>query len=286
MTVPVSVLAALAVPRAGKVYDLASQWWRHMPVFAGYPQFEVVTYNSPHGERVGRRFPFGDATDNDVQFGYFSEIISGSLHSGTHIDALSHVTCGGHDEWHGGVAAADSIGDFGSVGGGDAAAIPPVIGRGVLLDVAALLDVPALAPHFEITAEHLQACADAAELTVGADDVVLIRTGQMRHWPDSRKIDAECGGSGVGPSAAQWLVERGVRFTGADTQSYEVRPSPVAGNPLPVHITLLHDHGIHIMEWVDCEELSADGATQFLFVALPLSIRGASGSPIRPIAIT
>jgi kynurenine formamidase len=280
-----SVLAALNVPQQGRSYDLASQWWRHMPVFAGYPQFEVVTYNSPHGERLERRFPFNNVETNEIQFGYFSEIISGSLHTGTHIDALSHVTCGTNNEWHGGVAANDSLGNFGSIAGGDASQIPPIIGRGILLDIPPMVGATVLPPHFEITAEHLEAAATAAGLTVGPDDVVLVRTGQMRYWPDTDKIGEECAGSGVGADAAEWLAARGVRYTGADTQSYEVRPSQVTGNPLPVHITLLHNHGIHIMEWVNCEELSADGVSQFLFVALPLSIRGGSGSPIRPIAI-
>jgi kynurenine formamidase len=280
-----SVLAALTVPQRGQVYDLASEWWRHMPVFAGYPQFEVVTYNSPHGERIGRRFPFAQPGGNEVQFGYFSEIISGSLHTGTHIDALSHVTCGEHDEWHGGTPAADSIGDFGSTAGGDAASIPPIVSSGVLLDIPTTLGIDVLPAQFEITGEHLEAAAERAGVTVTSDDVVLIRTGQMRYWPDIEKITAECAGSGVGPDGADWLVARGIRYTGADTQAYESRPSRIDGNPLPVHITLLHDHGIHIMEWVNCEQLAADGVARFLFVALPLSIRGGSGSPIRPIAI-
>lgn len=281
---PASVLANLGLPEKGAIYDLSSGWWRHMPNFDGYPRFEVVTYNSPGGQRAEKRFPFADPEANEVEFGYVSELISGSLHTGTHIDALCHVTRGPNDEWHGGVPAGEAVGDYGATRG-DASALEPIVGRGVLLDVPGLLGVDALPAEFAVGAEHLERCATRAGVEVGAGDTVLVRTGQMRYWPDVDRIAHECGGSGVDITGARWLAERGVRHVGADTMSFEVRPSTVPGNPLPVHLYLLQERGIHIMEWVNCEELAADGVSSFLFVALPLTIRGGTGSPIRPIAI-
>ncbi|WP_202945097.1 cyclase family protein [Gordonia neofelifaecis] len=280
---PTDLLRCLQLAEAGRMYDLSSGWWRHMPNFDGYPRFEVVTYNSPAGERVEGRFPF-DGSPNDVEFGYVSELISGSLHTGTHIDALSHVTGGTRDEWNGGTSASDAVGDHGPLRA-DAAELPPIIGRGVLLDIPGFLGLDVLPPGFAIGAEHLAGAADAAGVTVGAGDIVLVRTGQMRYWPDVDRIARECAGSGVDLDGARWLSARGVAHTGADTMSFEVRPSRVPGNPLPAHLHLLKECGIHILEWVNCEELASDSVSTFLFVALPLTIRGGTGSPIRPIAV-
>jgi kynurenine formamidase len=279
-----AVLASLGLPHRGAIYDLSSGWWRHMPNFDGYPRFEVVTYNSPGGQRAERRFPFADDGSNEVEFGYVSELISGSLHTGTHIDALCHVTKGSNDEWHGGVSATDAVGDYGATVG-DASALAPIVGRGVLLDIPGLLGIDSLPAGFAVGAEHLGRAATRAGVEVEAGDTVLVRTGQMRYWPDADRIARECGGSGVDITGARWLADRGVRHVGADTMSFEVRPSAVPGNPLPVHLYLLQERGIHIMEWVNCEQLAADGVASFLFVALPLTIRGGTGSPIRPIAI-
>ncbi|WP_257014772.1 cyclase family protein [Rhodococcus sp. ACPA1] len=278
------LIRCLGLPEKGTIYDLSSGWWRHMPNFDGYPRFEVVTYNSPSGQRIDGRFPFDDAVANDVEFGYVSELVSGSLHTGTHIDALCHVTRGPDDEWHGGVSANRAVGDYGA-NRGDASTLPPIIGRGVLLDVPGSLGMEALPPGFAITGDHLQGAAERAGVEVTSGDTVLVRTGQMKYWPDADRIRRESGGSGVDVDGARWLAEHGARHVGADTMSFEVRPSRVPGNPLPVHLYLLQERGIHILEWIYCEKLAADGVSTFLFVALPLTIRGGTGSPIRPIAI-
>ncbi|WP_026197773.1 cyclase family protein [Sciscionella marina] len=278
------VLRGLGVPTEGRVYELASGWWRHMPSFGGYPRFEVVTYNSPQGQRNEGRFPFADRGDNEVEVGYVSELVSGTLHTGTHIDALCHVTCGSEDEWHGGQSSATALGDYGALRG-DASELAPIIGRGVLLDVPRALGADVLAPHFAIGAEHLRLAAEEAGVTIGPSDIVLVRTGQMKYWPDMKKIDEHSAGSGVALDGAEWLVSHGVRYVGADTVAFEVRPSTVPGSPLPVHVLLLQQHGVHIMEWVNCEELSANGVSTFLFLGLPLTVRGGTGSPLRPVAV-
>ena len=89
-------------------------------------------------------------------------------------------------------------------------------------------------------------------------------------------------------SAARWLLERGVVATGTDTETYEVQPAPdpgPTGNPQPAHTLLLIDNGIYIMESLDLEALARDRVYEFLFVALPVKIRGATGSMIDPLAV-
>jgi kynurenine formamidase len=76
-----------------------------------------------------------------------------------------------------------------------------------------------------------------------------------------------------------------VVLVGGDTESVEINPSVDPENPHPVHIELLIERGIHILELVHVEDLSRDEAYEFLFICLPLRVQGATGSMVRPIAI-
>ena len=84
---------------------------------------------------------------------------------------------------------------------------------------------------------------------------------------------------------AVYLADKGVVLVGGDNESLERNPSPDPENPHPVHIELLVQRGIHIMELVHVEDLARDGVHEFLFICLPLRIKGATGSMVRPIAI-
>ena len=116
---------------------------------------------------------------------------------------------------------------------------------------------------------------------------MAIRTGYMGLWPDAEAMAAH---KTPGPdiSAGRWLLERGVVATGTDTETYEVQPAPdpgPEGNPQPVHTLLLIQNGIYLMESLDLEELARQRVYEFLFVALPLKIRGATGSMVDPVAV-
>jgi kynurenine formamidase len=109
----------------------------------------------------------------------------------------------------------------------------------------------------------------------------------MRHWPDE-ELMAEHRGPGPDESAARLLADRGVIAVGSDTETFEVQPAPNPGepsNPQPVHTLLLIERGIYIMESLDLEGLARSGSREFLFVALPLAIRGATGSMIDAVAV-
>ncbi len=117
-----------------------------------------------------------------------------------------------------------------------------------------------------------------------AGDVALVRTGYLSGWPD-RDFIAAHEQAGIDRDAALWLAEQGMVAVGADTEALEVLPSTVPGNPHPVHIALLNQRGIFIIEMVDCEALAHDGVHEFCFVCLPLAIHGATGSMVRPMAL-
>ena len=88
---------------------------------------------------------------------------------------------------------------------------------------------------------------------------------------------------GVGPEAGLWLYERGMSVLGTDTSGTEVIPMPDFENT--THVRLLVERGVHLLEIVDLESIARDALTEFLFIALPLRIKGGTGSWLRPIAI-
>jgi kynurenine formamidase len=280
---PETVLAALGLVREGRLFRLARERFPGMPLFPGHPAFSVLAYRTPQGLRVTGERPWG--VDNDACLGYMSELVMGTTHSGAHIDAHAHMTIGDEDRWHGGSAHTD-LGDFGPLRG-DASEIPPLWRRGVFYDVPGFRGVDALGAGEPVTADEVAAIEEATGVAAGAGDVALFRTGCLRYWPDPEGLAAH---KGAGPdiSAARLLAERDVVAVGSDTETFEVQPAPdpgVPSNPQPVHTLLLIERGIYIMEGLDLEEVAAEGIREFLFVALPLAIRGATGSMIDPVAV-
>jgi kynurenine formamidase len=280
---PGAVVRATQLVREGRIFSLARERFPGMPLFPGHPPFQVLTYRSPQGLCAAGDQPWGPR--NEVGLGYISELLIGSAHSGAHIDALAHITVGDEQRWHGGSARTD-LGDFGPLKGG-AEELFPIWARGVLFDVPGHRGLEFLGAGEPVTAHDLQAIVDRTGVPVERGDVALIRTGYMQHWPDPERMAAN---RGPGPdlSAARWLHERGVIATGSDTETYEVQPTVDRAepwNPQPVHTFLLVEHGVYLMELLDLEALAAAGVGEFLFVALPLSIRGATGSLIDPVAV-
>jgi kynurenine formamidase len=203
-------------------------------------------------------------------------------HSGTHIDAPCHQ--------------ADNLTLFGGVHVDPAIQtpkgftqcavedIPPIVAPGLLLDMAAHHGVEALAPGYAITAAELQACCDREGLSVEAGDVVLVRTGNEREWDATERYLA---GPGMASDASRWLAERRVLAVGADNMAWDVIGLHDAelGCTLPGHLILLAQHGIYIIENLRLAALAGAGQRRFLFVCTPLKLVGATGSPVRPIAI-
>lgn len=282
---PEAVVRAASLVRDGRIIPLAAARFPGMPLFPGHPPFQVLNYRTPRGIRVAGAQPWGPV--NDVGLGYMAEYIMATSHSGAHVDALAHMTIGEDMHWHGGGRADEHLGDFGPTLH-DASALPPFFNRGVLLDVAGFRGVPCLPAGAPVDAAELAAVCEAQGVTVRAGDVVCIRTGYMSLWPDAERMAAHrTPGPDIG--AARWLLERGVVATGTDTETYEVQPAPdpgPTGNPQPVHTLLLIEHGIYLLESLDLEALARARVHEFLFVALPLKIRGATGSMVDPVAIT
>ncbi|HMJ80030.1 MAG TPA: cyclase family protein [Candidatus Dormibacteraeota bacterium] len=278
------LVAAARLVREGRAYSLAATRFPGMPLFPGHPPFQVLNFRTPRGIRVAGAQPWGPV--NEAGLGYMAEYLMATSHSGAHIDALAHMTVGDDNHWYGGATTDAQLSDAGPRFG-DAAKMPPFFTRGVLLDAAGHRGLDCLPKGSPVDAAEMEAICDAEGVTVQPWDVVVIRTGYMGLWPDAERMAAH---KTAGPdlSAARWLLERGVIATGTDTETYEVQPAPDLGhpaNPQPVHTLLLIENGIYLMESLDLEALARDRVYEFLFVALPLKISGATASMVDPLAL-
>jgi len=256
---------------AVEVYDLSQPLAPETPHSPNHPPFRMALVRR-HGDTV--REDGSSAA---------SELITTGGHTGTHVDALAHVSYRG--ELHGGIPAEEVQrgGRFSTLGIDE---MEPIVCRGVLLDVAGLHGMDVLCGGYGITEEDLAAAAEKAGVVVRAGDVALVRSGWAKHFDDPETfVGHETGVPGPTEGAARWLVERGVRATGGETIAYEQIKPEVGHALLPVHRLLLVEYGVHIIEVMNLSELAAGGVNEFLFVLAPLKIVGGTGSPVRPLAV-
>ncbi|MFI7451599.1 cyclase family protein [Nonomuraea sp. NPDC049714] len=255
------------------IYDLGR------PLFAGMPQspnHPAYTHTLPrrHGDRT--RSDGGSAAN---------DLISMGTHVGTHIDALAHVSQDGR-LYGGADAAAACVG--GRYPEHGVHTIAPMVRCGVLLDVPAALGVELCEPGYEITPADLDATVRRQGTEPSPGDVILVRSGWGRHFTGSDPqvyLGGESGVPGVGEAGAHWLAERGAHAVGADTIAFE-RLAPGQGHSvLPAHRVLLVESGIYLIETMELDELARDGVHAFTFVLSPLPFFGATGSPVRPLAL-
>jgi kynurenine formamidase len=152
----------------------------------------------------------------------------------------------------------------------------------VLLDIAAVAGVETVAEDFVVTPDHLDQACLTQQVDVGEGDVVLLRTGWSRYFSEPQAF-LPAGAKSPGPErpAAGWLSSRNIFAAGSDTLTFEHTPNAA----MPVHVHLLVESGIHIIEVLNLEDLARDQVYEFLFVAAPLKIRNGTGGPMRPLAL-
>ena len=254
-------------------FDLTQSWRVGMPHYPTHPPY-THSLTKLHGD-----FVLGNGASSA------SDAISLGTHTGTHIDALCHYSRDGR--LHGGAEVAGLQDWSGGIARHGAETVPLILRRGILLDVARLGgSAPAegdspLSAEAGIDAQMLERAEEAAGARLEAGDVALIRTGWGRYWNESRQFINGLKLPGVTLAGARWLSGRGIFAAGCDTAAFERMPSPL----MEVHVHLLVECGIHIMECLQLEELSAAGVGEFLFVAAPLKLEGATGAPLRPYAL-
>ncbi len=251
----------------GEIVELGHVLHEDIPNSPNHPPFMFRLTKLHNDARIG---------GSDVSAS--SDMFTMGSHNGTHIDALNHIACCGmvYPERDSDTVASrrDGYTEHGIE------TVEPLLLRGLLIDLPALLDIDSLEPAFDVTIEHLEAACNRQGITIQKGDAVLLRCGWERYWSDHRRyVGVQNGSPGPDREAAAWLGDKGIRITGADTFAYDRRPSA-----MPAHVELMVKRGINIMENLRLDALAATGVSEFMFCALPLRIKGGTGSPIRPVA--
>jgi len=258
---------------SARVIDLEQPRFASMP---SHPAHQPAYFYGLH-----RRHGDSYRPQQEGQRSGSSGVLHMKEHSGTHIDALCHQAA--DLMLFGGIRVADveTTTGFTELG---IESVPPLLRRGVLLDIASWRNVDRLPAGHAISADELRACAEAQQVTVGVGDVLLVRTGYGAAWNDEPTY-MTC--AGVSKSGTVWAADQGVAAVGADNLAWDTlaERDPETGSTLFAHIHLLQRHGIYIMENMNLETLSAANVHVFAFVGIPLKFQGATGSPIRPLAL-
>ncbi|MBT2234152.1 cyclase family protein [Nonomuraea sp. NEAU-A123] len=274
------VLSALAAASTGQVLSLS------MPIRGATSSPAPTTVPHLRGRPLPQHFMSVDGGDYAAgarPVGAGLRMADDALivtHHGTttHMDALCHMWSG--DELYNGHPAA-RVRSYGATRCG-IERVGGVVARGVLFDVPRHLGLDHLPADFRVPAELL------AEIAVPrAGDVAVIRTGWPAVWERSHE-EYWSGQPGLSAGAGRWLASLDVSAVAADNAAIGgLNDRQLADEPLDddLHLILLHRHGIHLIEMLWLEELSAAGRTEFVFVAAPLRIEGGTGSPLNPLAI-
>ncbi|MDA4128968.1 MAG: cyclase family protein [Thaumarchaeota archaeon] len=256
-----------------RVYDLGHPYWAGMPLHPADPPFQYYLYR--YHEHTKKLF-------ESMAPGFSDSIglVVTSMHSGTHFDAPIHMArdlkvqgqdITRYEQDKGYVDLPEKIQSIDKV--------PPLVKKGVLLDIAGYKKTEPLPERYEITPEDLQGAADGAQIRIGEGDCVLIRTGY------SRLFNTDADGylhrfAGLGPDATRWLAKMKVGLVGIDNLAAGVMPKH-----FEVQNIILSDNGIFLMKSLNLEELARDKKYTSVVIVAPLKIKGAEASLVRPIAI-
>jgi kynurenine formamidase len=260
-----SLLATLGECR---VYDLEQPRRQGDPVFPAHAPGFLYWLHRRHEPDLGEARTSASGT------------LVMAEHSGTHIDALCHQA---EDlVMHGGLHVSPRIQTSKGFTRLDAASMAPIICRGVVLDVAEAHGGEALPSGYAVTPEDLEDAARQGSQAIRPGDAVLVRTGNGARYSDAPSYE---NGPGISVEASQWLADQRVGLVGCDNLAWDLPgPQTASGETLPGHVVLLVRAGILIVENLFLEELAA-AAREFLFWCAPLKLVGATGSPVRPLAL-
>ncbi|MFI6007660.1 cyclase family protein [Streptomyces sp. NPDC051243] len=203
----------------------------------------------------------------------------------SHLDALSHIAYQGR--LYDGRTAADVV-DARGARFGSVASLGPLVTRGVLIDMPAVLGVDWLEPGRAVHADEILAAEETLGVTIDEGDAVLLRSGHFRRRREVGAWNPDDAAAGCHVDVLPLLAERGIALLGGDGDS-DVRPSPVEGVSSPVHALALTAMGVPLLDNLDLEALAEACAQatryEFLMTVAPLNVPGGTGSPVNPVAV-
>ena len=273
-----TIKAALMAVESGEIIELSHDVAMGAPVVEPIqtPYVMTMSRTSKNMEEF-LRDKMG-ATNN---IGFYLERIEMTTHVSTHIDALGHVTIAA--ELYNGLDREQAASDIGLNHNGIDKS-PPFIATAILVDVAAYKGVENLHPGYAITAADLQGALEKQGTTIPKGAIVFIHTGWGKNFTANPQHYAHTG-PGIGIEASKWLASKNVVAIGADNMALEVTPGEDPKVVFPVHQHLLVKQGIYIIENVKTDELAAQKRYQTTAIMLPTKFRGATGTPLRIIAL-
>lgn len=284
-----SKAAALRLAQKGQIYDLGITYSRQSYKWPGHSPGEIMSFRSPRGIDAQQE-PVVDPKSNSSNTRWHSNALFINDNVATQIDGLAHITAGADHHWYNGFTEAEFGGDFGVLKC-DCTTIPPIVARGVLLDIAGARNVDALPPHYAISPADIDAALARQQINLRPGDIVLIRTGTLRYWGkdgnDHTKI-GEHDSAGITLATAKYLVEQhGAMLIASDTSGLEVSPPPAGSDSfIPVHKYLLVEQGVHIGEFHNLETLAKNKVYEFCYLATVNKIAGTvAGFTLRPLAM-
>jgi len=280
---PEAIVEAARLVRRGAVFSLA------IPFDAKGPQIDQPRRFNP----IHRMMITGpDCTTGAIRFpggiGFSDDMVIMPLQCATQWDALSH--CFEDGRMYNGYDA-NEVSSRGAKRNGIDKVASGVAARGVLLDMPRAKGVKWLEPGYAISADDLDAAVAAQRVTIRSGDALLVRTGHMTLCKDRGGWGRYAGGDAPGLSlhTADWIYQHQIAAVASDTWGMEVRPNEIADSFQPLHQVCIPNMGLTIGEifFLDdlAEDCARDGVYEFFFVAPPLPITGALGSPINPLAI-
>ncbi len=268
---PEGVLAAAKLVKTGKTYALGVETGRDTPAF-GSRSFELFAVAA--GDGSGASLGANKGTFND-------DWMLTWLGIGTQIDGLGHL--GIDHRYYNGVHISEFWRPDGLIKFGTHE-LPPIVTRGVLLDIAGFLGKTRLEAGRAINVAEITGAAQKQGVELRKGDVVILNTG----WQALAKTDPErflAGEPGLGEKGAEYLAAKNVVAVGADTWGLDVSPGESEERVFPVHQILLAKNGVYILENIRTEQLLADRAWEFLFVLGQPRFVGAVQMVINPVAI-
>jgi kynurenine formamidase len=265
---PEGVRKAARLVTRGKTYALG------VPTGPETPAYGARTYKVERLSSGGADF----TSDGSERVTAWDERVTSSMGIGTQIDGLAHLGIDHH--YYNGVSGKEVASSYVL----DLASIPPIVTRGVLIDMTKQFGKPMLEVGDVFNRAEIEAAMKAQKIKVSKGDVVIFHTG----WLKMAALDRETFRSrepGLGADGAQFLADLGVVAIGADTVALEAIPFERADRPFIVHQTLLAKNGVHILETLNTAELMKDGVKEFLFVLGAPRMQGTVQMVINPVAI-
>lgn len=291
-----SRLAALRLATRGQVFDLGVTYDRLSYKWPGHSPGEIISFRTPEGVKRQGDIP-ALVNDNPDGLAWHSSALFINDNVATQIDGLGHITTDADNHWYNGFQEKDWGGNFG-IRKADVTTIPPIVARGVLIDVAGAKGLEALPSNYAISVDDLQAALRKQNTQLQPGDIVLIRTGTLRYWGETGSDHAKIGAhdsAGISLETAKWLVEQnGALMIASDTSGLEYGPAEKDAKSYrdkyrsfnPVHRYLLVEQGVHIGEFHNLEALARERAYEFCYVASTNKIKGTvAGFALRPLAM-